>query len=276
MKKYPISAVILTRNEAAMIQNCLLGLQWCQELLVIDSQSSDQTPKLAQRHGATVITTQEQSFAKRRQLALKHVHQPWILYVDADERVTPELAHEIISCTAHSEAQAYTCKRQNIFFGHTMTAGGWQHDAVTRLFQTTALTGWSGEVHESPQFAGEAAQLEHPLIHFSHRDVVSGLYKTISWTPIEAKLLAQELAKPVSFFTIVRKGLGEFWRRTILNRGWRDGQPGLIEALIQAINRMLVYIQVWEQQANPPIAASYQQYEAQLSQAWEKALRDGI
>jgi hypothetical protein len=124
-------------------------------------------------------------------------------------------------------------------------------------------------VHESPVYEGKKFLLHSPLVHLTHRNTIQGLTKTIAWTPIEAELLHKSKLPPVTFFTILRKGLMEFIRRGIMQKGYKDGMPGLIEALVQGINKILIYIQVWELQQTPPLPDQYRKQEIEIAKLWE-------
>lgn len=263
------TAIVLAKNESRLLKACLQCLGWCEEILLIDTGSTDKTAEIAESAGARVISFEHSSFARLREEALKHVKTDWLIYIDADERVTPQLAKEIMHAAASSEVTALALKRKNIFYGQTMLFGGWQNDILTRAFRRTALSGWSGEIHESPKFTGTAAQLTNPLIHLSHCSTQDGLIKSAHWTAIEAKLLYEAGVPKVGLATLLRKALGEFYRRVIINHGYRDGRVGLIESVIQAINRVLVYIQVWELQQKPGIKDIYSVKEREIELLWE-------
>lgn len=268
MKPVKITAIIIAKNEASMINACLQCLGWCSDVVVIDDNSTDETATIAKKAGAKVVGFSDSSFANLRNEALKHVKTDWLLYIDADERISPSLANEITESMERSEATAFSFRRSNIFFGRTFGHGGWEDDIVTRVFKKSALKEWQGSIHESPIFSGEVLPLTSFLIHFSHRNIASGLRKTASWTPMEAELLYESGLSKVSVFTILRKGLMEFIRRGILKKGYQDGEAGLVEAIIQGINRMLVYAQVWELQQKPPLADQYTSYEKSLQKQW--------
>lgn len=264
-----ITAIIIAKNEAAMIINCINTLSWCDEILVIDSASSDDTAKLAENAGVRVVGFSHRSMAKTRNEALKKIKTEWAIYVDADERVTPVLAREIMVQLETSTAVALSMLRQNIHYGKLMKHGGWEKDRVIRVFNKNKFQEWYGDIHESPRFDGQEIKLNSPLIHLTHRDTLDGLNKTISWTPIEADLLAKAKVKPVKVTTILRKGMMEFLRRGVFKQGRKDGVEGWIEAIVQGINRMLVYIQLWERQRQPSLESSYQQLEQQISKMWQ-------
>ena len=270
-KKPKVSAIILTKNEGRMLLGCLATLAWCDEIILIDDNSTDRTVEIAESQGARVVSFSHPSFARRRMEGKKHARNQWLFYVDADERVTPALAQGLLRLIEQDpKVSAVSFLRENYFYGQKMTYGGWQYDWVTRLFRRDGLVRWYGEIHESPEYKGKLVRLEDVVLkHFSHRNTIDGLLKTAQWTPLEAKALAKVLNKSVDFKTILRKGLGEFWRRGIKGKSYKDGQAGLIEALIQAINRMLVYIQVWERQQRPPLDEVYKILDEQVKIEWE-------
>ncbi len=269
MKKAHITAIVLAKNESSMIEGCLRGLSWCAEVILLDSGSTDDTALKAERLGARVVHYKHNSFAKLRTEALKYVTTEWVLYIDADERITPTLAKEIAVTVETADYAAIRFKRTNIFFGKELQHGGWQDDVVTRLFKKSHLVKWFGDIHESPEFTGAVGECKTPLIHFSHRSIRDGLYKSAQWTYMEAQLLYESAIPSVTFWTLMRKGVMEFLRRAFFKKGYKDGQVGIMEAVIQGINKVLVYAQVWELQQKPPIEKKYTEYELELQRLWQ-------
>ncbi|HEX7017961.1 MAG TPA: glycosyltransferase family 2 protein [Patescibacteria group bacterium] len=269
-QKPSISAVIIAKNEDQMIANCIETLRWCDEIVVIDNGSEDATASLAESLGARVVNFKSPHFDKLREEGLKRTKTDWIFYVDADERVTPILAKEIMVQLETSPASAIRMRRQNVLYGSHFHHGGWQNEYVTRVFKRKDLKNWQGVIHESPVFEGELITVHSPLTHFTHRSVIQGLSKTIAWTPLEAKLLYEANVSPVTVMTLLRKGIMEFIRRAYFQKGYQDGMPGMIEALTQGINRMLVYMQVWELQQNPSIEDLYKKEEVEIANLWQK------
>lgn len=268
-KDISISALIIAKNEEAMIENCIKSVGWCSEVIVIDDGSVDDTREIAESLGAHVISFKHDSFSRLREEALKRAKSEWVFYIDSDERVTPTLAKEIQVMIETTNASAFRVQRDNIFFGKKLKAGGWTDDWVERVFKKSELKGWFGEVHESPEYEGDLVDLKTKLIHFTHRDTVSGLIKTASWTPMEARELYKAGVANVTLFTLLRKGFMEFFRRGILKKGYKDGMTGWVEAVIQGINRVLVYIQVWELQQKPSISEKYQKKEEEILSLWK-------
>lgn len=263
-----ISAIIIAKNEEEMIANCIETVRWCDEIIVVNNDSADGTVAIAHRLGARVMTLSG-TFAQVRNEGLKRAKTDWIWYLDADERVTPRLAEEIRNVIEAPAGSAYRVKRTNILYGQHLQHGGWGDDWVVRLFERKALKGWQGEVHESAVHEGKTASLRQTLIHFTHRSVIQGLAKTIEWTPIEARLLVEAHTSPVRLRTLVRKALMELWRRMILQRGFQDGMAGWVEGLTQAVNRLLVYLQVWERQQRPSIEDQYRHHEEAIARLWK-------
>lgn len=270
-EKSTISAILIIKNEAPMLNNCLKTLNWCDEIVVVDDGSTDKSGDIAKKHDAKVINFTSDSFADLREKGAQEAQSDWIFYIDADERVTPQLANEILHQVNTSEATAYSVSRKNILYGSHLEYGGWQDDRVERLFKKDSLQGWYGQVHESPRYSGQLSHLSQPLIHLTHRNTISGLIKSAEWTPIEARELFAANTPRVSFFTLLRKGGMEFLRRIFFKQGYRDGMPGLVEATVQAINRVLVYIQVWELQQNPSLEEAYQQQEVEIQKLWRQS-----
>jgi glycosyltransferase involved in cell wall biosynthesis len=263
------TAVIIARDEESMIANCIDSLRWCSEILVVDNGSNDTTAEVATSLGARVISFSAHSFAQVRERALKHVKTDWLIYIDADERVTPALAQEIQVQLETTKAKALIIPRQNMMYGKVFTAGGWQTEVVTRAFERHALQGWRGDIHESPVYEGETVTLHTPLIHLTHRSTQDGLRKTIEWTAMEAKLLAAANAAPVTPATLIRKPLMEFFRRLVKAQGHKDGMAGWVEAGTQAANKFFVYAQLWELQQKPTLSELYTQAEEAIAKEWD-------
>jgi glycosyltransferase involved in cell wall biosynthesis len=265
-----ITAIVITKNEESMIANCLASLRCADEVIVVDSGSTDNTLGIANREGAMIVEVSEGSFATWREAGLHAAHSDWVFYVDADERVTPKLATEITDTIQFTSNAAFALARNNIHFGKWLEHGGWETDKIVRLFRRTALKSWSGEVHESAQVDGILGELKEPLVHLTHRNIKDGLVKSAVWTDIEARLLFDARTKPVKPFTLVRKFLMEFIRRLVIKKGYKDGMEGWIESFQQAINRFFVYERLWELQQKPSVEERYQAIEKEIVRQWEK------
>jgi glycosyltransferase involved in cell wall biosynthesis len=251
MKKYPtLSVVVLTKNAQDLISECLDSAKFADDLLIIDSGSTDKTIEIVKSKKARIINFpgQKIEFAKWRNQGLKEARGDWLLYLDSDERITPSLQKEIISTIAHPTTVAYEIPRQNYYLGQPVRFGGAWPDYVKRLFRKDKLRGWENELHENPIVVGSFGRLKSPLLHFTHRDLSSMMEKTKEWSKIEARLLYEANHPPVTWWRILRPMVSEFWQRGIIKQGLRDGAVGWIEVIFQVFSRFITYARLWELQ----------------------------
>lgn len=244
-----LSSIIITKNEEVMIGECLLSLEFSDEIIVVDTGNTDSTNDIAKSFGAKIITNNSDSYAGFRNAGLKTAHGDWILYVDADERVTPLLKKEIEQIMSSlASGSAYQIPRKNIYLGRQMHFGGWGDDKVIRLFKKSALQRYEGQLHEQPIFTGELRTINYELVHYSHRDLSSMLGKTLIFTFHEAQLRREANHPPVVWWRLVRVMATEFWLRFIKLSAWRDGVEGVIDGFFQVFNTFVIYARLWELQ----------------------------
>ncbi len=141
----PITAVVLTKNEEEMIKDCLNSVSFCSEIIIIDSKSTDSTLEIAKKYHAKIFEDTSTDWSKKRNLGLKHASQDWILYIDADERVTSELKAEIITAITTEDKIAYSLKRKNFYLGKHEWP---QIESFLRLFRKEKLLKWEEVLHE--------------------------------------------------------------------------------------------------------------------------------
>jgi glycosyltransferase involved in cell wall biosynthesis len=259
-----LSVIVLTHNTAPLIRQCLRSVSWADELIVLDSGSTDTTVGIARQFTHKVFSQPLISFAKQRNLGAKAAKGDWLLYLDADERATVSLRKEIEAAIESGRAAAYRLPRENYVLGRKVSHGGFWPDYVTRLFRTSDFTKWQGRIHESPQFSGTLGTLKEPLIHLAHRSIQEGVVKSARWTGMEAELFYRAGHPSVTWWRLLKVIIWEFGYRFLKLQGFRDGFVGFLEALIQAWNRFLVYAQLWEMQQKPAIPERYQQIEKKI------------
>jgi (heptosyl)LPS beta-1,4-glucosyltransferase len=267
---YSISALIIVRNEEDMIANCIETLRWANEVIVLDTGSTDRTRELAKHAGARVEQAHGKNFADWRNEIAEHATSTWLFYVDADERVTPQLAQMIQNRIHRTEIDAYTVRRHNIHYGRWMQFGGWQNDQLLRIMKKSQLKSWVGEVHEHAEIVGRVDSLEEPLIHLTHRSMYDGLKKSVEWTDTEAKLFLDAGHPPITPLRLIKIVTFDFLNRMIFKKAWKDGTEGTLEAMIQTMNRFLVYVRLWELQQKPPISQRYDRIEQEIQKQWLK------
>lgn len=242
-----ISAVVITKNEEKMIEDCLRSLSFADEIIVVDTGNTDQTNQIAKLLGAKIVKSAGDDYSKFRNDGLKHAKYDWILFVDADERVTTELKDEVIEVIKKSPG-VYEIPRKNIFLGKELKYGGWGSDKVIRLFHKSLLEGYVNQLHEQPVYRGALQTMSHELTHYSHRGLTSMLNKTMFFTKFEAQLRLDAGHPPVVPWRLFRIMLTEFWLRFIKLQAWRDGPIGIIDGLFQVYNSFIIYARLWELQ----------------------------
>jgi len=238
-----ISAIIIAKNEQDMIEDALKSLDFVEEIIVIDNDSSDDTVNIAKKYKAKVFYDDANRFDSLRKKGLKKAKQDWVLYLDADERISKPLKNEIIKATKLSRKSAFFIKRKNYFLGTRM-----YDDQVQRLFQRDFLKSWRGQVHETPIFKGEVGVLKNYIDHYTHRDISSMLEKTNRWSEIEAKLRYDANHPPIKVWRIFRIMITETYHQFFKKKVHKYGMAGWIEGLFQIIDKMIVYIKLWELQ----------------------------
>lgn len=248
-----ISAVIIARNEEKHIEECLKSVKWVDETIVVDNASEDLTVKIAKELGAKVYeyekVASEGHFAEMRNFAISKVKGDWILFVDADEKVTTSLRDEILKVTDNSGVfSAYAIPRRNILLGHEMHWGGWWPDYVLRLIRKDKLSEFKGELHEQPVIRGEIGKLENPFIHTTHESLSEMVEKTNKWSEIEARLMYDAKHPLMNVWRFCTAIFREFWYRAIVKLGFLDGSIGLIEIIYQCFSRFVSYSKLWELQ----------------------------
>ncbi len=228
-------AVILTRDEAHHIGACIQGLRdWVDGVLVWDSGSVDGTPALARQAGAWVVHRPFDDYAHQRQAVLDTVDATWILFVDADERVTPALAQEIRTAIDRGDAVGYWVPRRNIVVGQEVRGGGFWPDYQLRLLRRDrAAYDLARPVHEVVLLDGPAGHLQEPLLHLNYRSWAQFHRKQRRYAAYEARILAQRGLRPRPH-NFVLQPWREFRRRFVALGGWRDGLHGLRLSLLLA------------------------------------------
>lgn len=247
-----LSVVIITKDAEEKIEKALQSIkELASEIIVVDGGSSDKTIEIARKYGARIVRQKGKTYSAWRNQGLREATGGWILYLDYDERVTPELAEEInriLNRELRIEYSAFAIPRRNIILGREMRHGGWWPDYVKRLFKKDALKGWVGELHEEPQFRGPLGHLKNPLIHHKHDNLSEMIEKTNEWSEIEARLLFEQGHPPMSWWRFIRIMSTELWDRLIAKGGFLDGTAGVIYAIYQMWSRFITYGKLWEMQ----------------------------
>lgn len=242
-----LSAIIITRNEAANLPECLASLSFCDEVVVVDQASVDDTAAIAASAGARIIERPHfTGFGRQKQAALDEATGDWILSIDADERVPEALAHEIRAAIERGDCAAYRIKRRTFFLGKYLMHGGWYPDRVLRLARRSEAHFSSDPVHERLDVKGRVGDLENDMLHMSYRTIDDVLTKQRRYALLSARARRDRGAQGGLFAATVRSCF-TFLKGYVLQLGFLDGAHGLVAARARAQETFWRYLAVgWE------------------------------
>lgn len=234
-----VCAVVLTLNEARYLPGCLDSLRWADACLVFDSFSTDGTVEIARQYGAQVIQHPFENYAQQRNAALQAVTQPWVLFIDADERVTPRLAEEIQQVLANPPHVGWWIPRHNFIFRKLTLHAGWYPDYQLRLLcRAAACYDPARAVHELVQLQGSAGHLHQALVHLNYETVEEFIEKQHRYTRYDASILHAQ-GQRAHLHNYVLQPLRQFYWRYVTLQGWRAGTHGL------RLSGLMAYFQFW-------------------------------
>ncbi len=237
-----ITAILIAFNEEKNLKPWLEQMAWCDERLVIDNESTDNTAQIAKDAGAKVISAKGRNFASLRNMAVKHASHEWLLYVDADEVVTPALVAEIQRATESSLYKAYRLRREDVFWNTNLHFGEVRNafkKGIIRLVHKGSGT-WNGAVHETFQLtSGTAQTLDTPLKHVAHAGIKDFLESINMYSTLRAEeLYAQKVT--VGFLDLTIRPCIKFIYTYFLQLGFCDGPAGFVYAFMMSFHSFLV------------------------------------
>jgi glycosyltransferase involved in cell wall biosynthesis len=246
-----ISAVVTTFNEENNVADCVASLLWCDEVVVVDSFSTDRTAEIARSFAKVKFFERAyRGSASQKNWAMDQTRFEWILIFDADERCTPELQAEITALLSSGPtAEAYVIKRRVYFMDRVIRHSGWQHDRVVRLLRRGAGRYPNKRVHADMQTRGPAPVLRSPMLHYMVESFDQYLPRIVKygfwgaaqgWKTNRSSGIAEVLGRP----------LWRFLRMYVLQLGFLDGMPGLVFCMLQAFGTYLKWAILWEWRAN--------------------------
>ncbi len=228
-----------------MLPGCLKSLTFADEIIVVDSGSKDKTIDIAKKYNAKIFDFKGKSFSQRRNMGFKKALGEWILYIDADERVTEKLKESILKVVNSSnQIKAYKIDRINYYLGKLWPG----NEKILRLFYKRNFMSWEGLLHESPTFEGQVGQLEGELLHYSHRSLEEMINKTNDWSEIEADLRLAANHPPMSQWRFFRVMVSTFLDYYFNKGGIKAGTIGIIESIYQSFSQFITYAKLWEKQ----------------------------
>ena len=247
-----VSAIVLTKNEENNIERCLDGIEWCDEVIVIDDYSTDNTRNIAKNRGAVVVKRRlNDDFASQRNYGLEKANNKWVLFVDADEVVSPLLHDNIVRRLKEAEYDGFLIPRQEYFVNNKLNcadkpAWDWSFgfNKLLRLGKKSAGK-WKGRVHEVWKIGGEIGELEGRLIHYSYPGITTALKKVNQYSSIRAKELADE-RKRAKLFDILTYPTAKFLKNFFWQGGYKDKTEGFIYCLLIAFQSFLIRSKLWQ------------------------------
>lgn len=245
-----ISAVIITYNEAEKIASAIESVRWADEILVVDSESTDRTREIAESLGAKVITQKWLGFSKQKQLAVDEAQNNWVFSLDADEIVSEELKKEILSLKNSTKdlADGYKIPRLSFYLDRPVRHGGWYPDWQLRFFNRQKGRWKDVVIHESVEINGKIEKLKGDLLHYSvenarhHHQMIGERY-----APLAAQQMF-ERGRRTSQLKIATVGLTTFLQTYFLKLGFLDGLAGFSIARFAAHHAFLKHLMLWELQ----------------------------
>lgn len=236
----PLSAVVITLNAAAQLRACLESLAFAQDIVVVDSGSSDDTVALAQAMGARVVHKEWLGFGPQKQFAVAQAMNDWVLCLDADERVSPELRAAIEGALATTALRAYEMPRRNRFMGRWLKHGEGYPDLNLRLFHRHHARWSDDDIHEYVVTSTRVGRLRGDLLHESETSLHDYIAKQNRYTSLQAQRLFKQ-GKRASPMHLWLHPLVRFIKFYFLRRGFLDGVPGLVHIVIGCHNSFLKY-----------------------------------
>ena len=245
----PLSVLVPTKNEIANVRACLESARWAEEVVVVDSGSSDGTLEIARSIADRVLEHEYVNSAAQKNWALPQLTHKWVLIVDADERVTPELRAEIERVLADpARLDGYWIRRANHFLGKPIRGAGWQRDKVLRLFDRTQGAYEPLHVHAEVVIrSGRVGTLSARLVHHTYRDLDAYFEKFGRYTRWSAEDLEARGVRASASRLLLRPWL-RFLRMYFLEGGYREGRHGIVLCMLAAFSVFTKYARLWEKE----------------------------
>jgi glycosyltransferase involved in cell wall biosynthesis len=241
-----LSVIIITKNEEENITSCLKTVDWADEIIIVDAESEDNTVNIAKGFTSKIHIRKWQGYANQKKYALNLAENEWVLSIDADERVTPELKNEILNLKP--DYDGYRIRRENYFLSKEITSCGWDKDYQLRLFRKSKTEVVEKLVHEGFAVTGKVGHLDNVIIHNTFSSIHNYLGKVNTYSSLKADELFRKNKSKVTRWTIFSHTFSAFFRYYISLKGFKDGIYGLIISAVNAISTLLNYTKLWELQ----------------------------
>ncbi len=240
-EKVPVSVVILTKNEESCIAECLASVvNWASEVIVVDDESSDKTLEIVKKYTSNVFLRKMDIEGKHRNWAYQKAKNAWVLSLDADEQVTPELRSEIASAIRSDEFIVYAIPLRNYIGNHWVRYGGWYPASKTRLFLKDKFKYEEAEVHPRAIYDGKCGHLKGDIVHKGYPDIEHFMNSDNRQSTLEAAKWVKTNRKMSTWFAF-RRAVARFFGRYFVKQAYRDGMYGFIVAFFDMLYQILSY-----------------------------------
>lgn len=246
-----LTVTVLAKNEESNIERCLRSVHWADELLVVDSGSTDKTLDICRKYGCKIVETDWLGFGPTRQLSIERAANDWILVIDADEEVTEALANRINQLlSSPDDNKGYSFKRNSFYLGKQIRFC-WGRDFTLRLFNREKGNYNDNNVHESVDLEAEVVKFKEPILHYTYPTIESHIKKINLYSTLGA-IQSYEKGKRSSIIKAVLRGIYFFIEMYFFRLGFLDGKEGLILSIISSYGSSIKYFKIWEIQRKSP------------------------
>lgn len=243
MNKNNLSAVIITHNEESNIERCLKSLFWVNEIIVVDSYSTDKTIEICKKYNCKIFQTEWKGFGKTKKYAVDNSTNDWILSIDSDEVVTEQLKNKIEEILINPKFNGYNIRRKSFYLGKEIKHCGWDKDFPLRLFSKKHGNFNEDLVHESVVLSGEKTKIFEPLLHYTYPTISLHINKMNRYTDLSINKIND---KKYSILSSLFFGINKFLKMYFLQKGFLDGKIGFILSIHSAFGVYLKYIKIWQ------------------------------
>jgi glycosyltransferase involved in cell wall biosynthesis len=242
-----LSVIIITYNEQENIRGCLESVKWSDEIVIVDSFSSDKTVEIVREFTPKVFQNKWTNFSEQKNLALEKASNEWVLWVDADERATPKLKEEILTIlnSEFSSFNSYYIPRRNHYFGRWIRHCGWYPDYKLRLLRRGKGRFNERTVHESVIVEGKKGYLKSNLDHHSYKNLSDHLDRIDKYASLAAQQMFRK-GRRTRVFDLLFRPLARFIRMYLIKKGFLDGIYGLIVSVMGSFYVFMKYLKLWE------------------------------
>lgn len=251
MSDVKLSVVIITKNEENKIAKCLESIKWVDEIVVVDDLSQDRTVEISREYGAKVVSHKSDgNFDRQRNIGIDNATSSWILQMDADEIVTPELKVAIQKAIdIDSEFSAFQFKRKNFFLNHFMKYGGFYGAYSIKLFKKAKARYIGHSVHETLKVDGKVGTIKEDINHYAFQSIAQNIDRNNMYSTVRAKIMKEDQGKldeKTIKYNLTIRPVKTFWKMYVKKKGYKDGMHGLVFAILFTFGPMLRWIKYWE------------------------------